>query len=155
MNGLQKFLHKIGDFFTGLFNKAKHAWNNIEPLVQEALKQGSDVIYTINTNIDATPDFIWEELQKKWPGLTKEELHKYLLEATQGTAVASEIANQDLETTILALQRWLGSLEGKTWANISEALAKAYAAAKAPKETKFGAISALMQFVYHAFIKKN
>lgn len=155
MTGIGKLLRKIGDFFTHLFQKAEQAWEHLEPLVQEALKQGSDVIATINDNVNESPEFVWDLIHEKWPELTKEQFMEYLHKASEGTAVAGEIVNQDLETTIVAFQKWLNSLEGKTWANISEALAKAYAAAKAPKETKFGAISALMQFVYHAFIKKN
>lgn len=155
MTGIQKLLHAIGDWFTNLFKSAEKLWKKISPELQEALMQGSEFVNIINTNLDATPDFIFELLQQKYPDLTKEQLHEYLKKALEGTSVAYEVTNQDLETNILALQKYLGSLEGTTWAKISGLIAQGYAAAKAPAGTKWAAIASLINFVYHSFIKKD
>lgn len=155
MTGIGKLLHKIGDFFTNLFHSAEKLWDKVPPDLQEALMQGSEFVNIINTNLDETPDFIFELLQQKYPNLTKEELHGYLTKALEGTAIAHEVTNQNLEQTIVALQTYLGSLSGTTWAKISGLIAQGYAAAKAPSGTKWAAIASLINFVYHAFIKKN
>ncbi len=117
--------------------------------------QGADIVNEINTNVDATPDFIIDLLLKKYPNLTKEQLHEYLQKASEGLATAYEINNQDLETTVKSLQLFLGTLQGTAWAKISHTLAAGIAAATAPKETKFSSIIALLNYAYHAFIKKD
>ena len=154
MTGIGKLLHSIGDFFTHLFSSAAKTWKKVSPELQAALLVGSDIVNELNLNIDQTPDFIIDLLLQKHPELTKEQLHAYLQQASSGLATAHEINNQDLETTISALQKFMGSLEGSTWAKISNTLAAGIAAAKAPAGTKFAAISSLLNYVYHAFIKK-
>lgn len=147
---LFEFFKKI---FGGLFNAAQKTWNKISPELQKAMLHGSGIISVINTHVDASPDFIVELLQKKYPDLTKEKIHESLQKATEGLSIGQGIVNADFGTTIQLLQGYLSSLKGKGWANISQTLAKGITAFLAPKETKFAAISSLMEFVFQTFVK--
>jgi hypothetical protein len=71
---LQNFFSKVGHFFSGLFNAANHAWNNLEPEVQTALVHGAGIINLINENLQASPMFIFELINQKFPGITQEKL---------------------------------------------------------------------------------
>lgn len=152
---MKKLLSLIGLFFTGLFNSAQKTWNKLSPEVKAALMNGSGIIEIINSNIDQTPDFVIQLIQKKFPELTIEKIKDGLHQAALGLSIANEINNADLKATIVNLQKYLEGLKGTTWAKISQTLALGFAAAIAPKGTKFAAISSLMEFVYHSFIKKN
>lgn len=152
---MKKLLSIIGDFFTSLFGGAKKTWKKLSPEVQAALLNGSGIIEIINTNVDEAPDFVIELIQKAFPNLDIEKLKDGLHQAALGLTVAESINNADLQTTIENLQAYLKGLQGTTWAKISQALALGIAAALAPPTTKFAAISSLIEFVYHSFIKKS
>lgn len=152
---LDKLFKAIGTIFTGLFGSAKKTWKKLSPEVQNAMLHGSQVVETINSNIDASPAFIIELLAKKFPDLTKEKLHEGLGKVAVALKLAQEMNSDDLLTLIQTLQTYLGSLKGKVWAAISHSIASVFAIVVAPAATKFAAISSLMEFVYHTFIKKD
>ena len=139
--------------FGNLFNAAKKTWNKISPELQKAMLSGSGIISIINEHVDASPTFIKEYIQLKYPELTPEKIHEALLKASEGLVIAQELNDTDLLTTIQKIQGYLKGLEGKVWANISQTLAKGIAAFLAPAETKFAAISSLIEFVFQTFIK--
>ena len=152
---MKKLLAKIGQFFSGLFNGATKTWNKLEPQVKNAILHGSAIVEVINTNLDKAPDFVFDLIQKKFPDIDKEKLHTGLHQISGALGIAEDISSPDVLTLIQNLQIYLSGLKGKVWANISGTIAKALAAALAPPDTKFAAISALMEFVYHSFIKKE
>lgn len=155
MGFLDKLFHAIGSIFTGLFNSAKKTWKKLSPEVQNALLHGSAVVATINDNIDASPDFIIEILQKKFPDLTKEKLHEGLGKVAEALKLAEATNTDDLETLIKNIQVYLGSLKGKVWAAISHTIASVFAVVAAPPETKFAVISSMIEYVYQHLIKKR
>ena len=152
---LQTFLSKIGDFFSGLFNSAKKTWAKLSPEVQNAMLHGSGIIDIINNNVDKVPSFVIALIQSKYPDITTDKIHAGLKGIADALHIAEGVNDGDLEALISNIQKYLASLNGKIWANISGTLAKAIAAFLAPPETKFAAISSLMEFVYQTFIKKQ
>lgn len=152
---LDKLFKAIGSIFTGLFNSAKKTWKKLSPEVQNAMLQASSIVETINTNIDGTPAFIIEILRKKFPGLTVEKLHEYTGKVAAALKLGQELNDPDLETLIVHLQAYLGSLKGKVWAAMSHTIASLFAIVAAPPETKFAIISSLMEYVYQHLIKKE
>lgn len=151
---LQSFFAAIGTFFSHLFSGAQKTWKKLSPEVQEALMYGSQVIDLINTYVNQTPDFVIQLLLEKFPNFDKEHLLTALHSASVELKIAEDINNDDLVTTIGNLQNYLASLQGDVWAKISETLAKGIAIFTAPPETKWAAISSMMEFVYQTFIKK-
>jgi hypothetical protein len=90
------FLH----IFTDLFDSVAKAWNKLEPKVQDALVKGSGIMNVINTNLQATPDEVFDLIQKKFLMLQKKTLQKPLGKVTDKLKVAQDIEDPDLFTTL-------------------------------------------------------
>lgn len=153
--GLEKLFSAIGSIFTGIFTSAKKTWKHLSPEVQAALIHGSAVVDTINKNLSGSPDFIIELLRQKYPDLTREKLEDGLNKVATSLKLIEEGNSDDLETVIKNIQVYLGAQKGKIWAAISHSIASIFAIVTAPSETKFAAVSSLLEFVYHSFIKKD
>ena len=150
------FLQKIGNFFTGLFDAAEKAWDNVSPEVQKALEQGSAIIAVINENIDEAPDFIFDLIQQRFPDLTKEKIVEALnVAAKEANLTREAVDGDDIVDVIRDLQIYLSDKEGAFWASASSFLACVLAIVFAPKETKFSTISSLITWVYQAIVKKR
>jgi hypothetical protein len=143
------FLHIFGD----LFNSTEKAWNKLEPEVQTALVHGTGVIDIINKNVAATPDIVWELIQKKFPDLTKDKVEGALAKATQDLKVAESIANPDVLTSIKNLQTYFAGLKGKFWQGASSTISQLLAIALAPDETPFAKVVQFVEWVYRKFHK--
>jgi hypothetical protein len=152
---LDKFLAKIGDFFSGLFNAARRTWKKLSPDVQNAMIHASGVIDIINNNVDKVPDFVVEIIQKKFPDLDLEKLKVGLHAVGTELNLLEGVNDPDLLTLIEKLQKHLESKQGKAWALISSSMSQILAVILAPAETKVAAIISLIEFVYQHFIKKS
>lgn len=152
--GIGRLLAKIGQFFEGLFNAAAKTYNAQSQEVQDALKDGSEILDIINRNVTEAPEFVIDLIQKAFPALTREVLLNGLKEVAKGINQADAIAADTLEDTVKNLQAYLESLEGKFWAGVSELSAKLLAVFFAPAGTKWVTISSLMEYVYHKLVKK-
>jgi hypothetical protein len=153
----KKLFSKIGSFFSDLFNGAAKAWHKLSPEVQNSLLHGSAIVKAINDNINATPDFILDIVQKKFPNLPLDKIKAGLQKVAEGLNVAEGINTDDLLALIKALQDYLATKtkNGTTWAAISHTIASIFAIAVAPKGTKFAVVSSLLEYVYHRFIKHD
>ena len=126
------FLH----IFTDLFNSAEKAWHKLEPQVQSALVDGSDII------------------GQKFPKLSKEKLAAGLAKVNDGLKIAQGTENPDLLTTIKDLQAYLSGLQGKFWESASSIAAQVLSTVFSPDETPFAKISMLIEYVYRKKIKE-
>jgi hypothetical protein len=143
------FLH----IFTDLFNSVEKAWNKLDPQIQDALVKGSGVINIINTNLEATPDAVFELIEAKYPDVTKEKLTAALANVTDKLKVAEGIANPDLLTTIKNLQTYFSGFHGKFWEGTASTASQLLSIAMAPDETPFAKIASFIEFVYRKKIK--
>jgi len=143
------FLH----IFTDLFNSVAKAWNKLEPKVQDALLQGSGVISIINQNLTATPDVVFDLIEKKFPDLTKDKLTEALGEVTDKLKVVQDIEDADLLTTIKNLQAYFSGFQGKFWEGTASAASQLLSIALSPDDTPFAKIAMFIEFVYRKKIK--
>jgi hypothetical protein len=141
----------IGD----LFNAAEKAWHKLEPEVQAALLHGSGVINVINQNLQATPQAVFDLIDKKFPDLTKENLTAGLAKVAAAFGIAEQTANPDLLTTIEGIQKYLSTLKGNIWQGISSAMAQILSIAIAPNETPFEKIVQLIEWVYKKIVPQH
>lgn len=153
-SGIGRLLAKIGQFFEGLFNAAAKTYNAQSQEVQDALKDGSEILDIINRNVTEAPEFVIDMIQKAFPSLTREKLLEGLSAVAKGINHADAIAADTLEDTIKNLQEYLESLEGTFWAGVTELSAKILAIFFAPAGTKWVTISSLMEYVYQKLVKK-
>lgn len=144
------FLH----IFTDLFNSAEKVWNKLEPKVQNALLDGSGIIGVISQNLEESPEGLFELIQKKFPGISKEKLTEGLAKVTNGFNLAQDVAQPDLLTTIKNLQTYFSGLKGKFWESATSISAQVLSTIFSPDETPFAKISTLIEFVYRKKIKK-
>lgn len=143
------FLH----IFTDLFNSIEKAWNKLDPEVQAALIKGSTVVNIINENLQATPDSVFDLIQKKFPDVTKDKLSAALANVTDKLKVAQDTANPDLLTTIKNLQTYFAGFQGKFWEGTASTASQLLSIALAPDETPFAKVAAFIEFVYRRKIK--
>ena len=151
--GLGKLIAKIGDFFEGLFNAAAKTYNSLAPEIQESFIKGSAILDLINKYVNATPDFIIEAIQQKFPELSREKLRNGLNDVAKGLNIAKDLTGDDLEETLTAIQKHLATLKGSFWAGASELGAKLLAFAFAPAGAKWATFSSLMEYVYQKYVK--
>ena len=143
------FLH----IFTDLFDSAAKAWNKLEPKVQDALLKGSGIISVINQNLEATPDEVFDLIEKKFPDVTKENLTEALAKVTDKLKVAEDIENPDLLTTIKNLQAYFAGFKGKFWESTASTASQLLSIALSPDETPFAKVAMFIEYVYRKKIK--
>jgi len=143
------FLH----IFTDLFNSVEKAWNKLDPKVQDAVIKGSGVISIINSNLQSTPDVVFDLIEKKYPDVTKENLTAALANVTDKLNVAQGIANPDLLTTIKNLQTYFSGFQGKFWEGTASTASQLLSIALAPDETPFAKVALFIEYVYRKKIK--
>ncbi len=143
------FLH----IFTDLFNSVEKAWNKLDPKVQDAVIKGSGVISIINSNLQSTPDVVFDLIEKKYPDVTKENLTAALANVTDKLNVAQGIANPDLLTTIKNLQTYFSGFQGKFWEGTASTASQLLSIALAPDETPFAKVALFIEYVYREKIK--
>ena len=144
------FLH----IFKDLFNAAEKAWDKLEPKVQTALLEGSGIISVISQNLEATPDVVFDLIQKKFPDVTKEKLANGLAKVSDGFKLAQDTETPDLLTTIKNLQTYFSGLHGKFWESATSISAQVLSTVFSPDETPFAKISTLIEYVYRKKVKK-
>ena len=138
------FLH----IFTDLFNSAEKTWNKLEPEVQDALLDGSGIINIVSQHLDATPDEVYDLIQKKFPSITKEKLKDGLSKVSNGLKLTENANTTDLTSTIKNLQTYFSGLHGNSVS------AQILSTVFSPDETEFAKISTLIEYVYRKKIKK-
>lgn len=154
---LDKFIKKIGEVFSTLFNSAKKTWNKISPEIQNGILQGSGIIATVNKYLDAAPDFILQAIQAKFPALPLDKIEESLKKLAKALNISTDVNDPDLLTTIKNLQSYLASTkeDGKLWATISHSAAAVLAVVLAPAETRVAAVVSLLEYAYQHFIKPD
>lgn len=151
-----KLIEKLGDiweWFEGLFDAAEKAWDKLDDKVKDALKQGSGIIDILYNTLDMTPDFVFAEIQKRFPDLTEEKLREGLDEL----AIVSNIEiTPDLFQTIKNIQDYLATVvkPGSIGEGVLSTSAQVLAIALAPDKTPFAKIGMLIEYVYRKYIKK-
>lgn len=147
--GFFDFLH----IFTDLFNSVEKAWNKLDPKIQDALVHGSGIIGIINQNLEATPDVVFDLIQKKFPDISKEKLQTALGEVTDKLKVAQDTANPDLLTTIKNLQTFFTGFHGRFWEGTASTASQLLSIALSPDDTPFAKIAMFIEYVYRKKIK--
>jgi hypothetical protein len=135
-------------WFTDLFNSAEKAWHKLEPQVQNALIHGSGVVKVINDNLQATPQVIFDLIDKKFPDLTKENLTAGLAKVSASFGIAEAVDSPDILTLIQNLQKYFSGLKGKFWEAAASTISQVLAIALAPDETPMAKIVQLIEFVF-------
>lgn len=153
---LFKLISSIGLFFTGLFNEAKKVWKKLSPELQAVMLQGSGIVNTINTYIDATPQVLLDAIKADFPALDAEKLKGSLAVVGKDLGIAQETNSDDILVVLANIQKLLldkKTNDGTGWAKASHTAYLAIAAFLAPGGTKIAMFISLAEYVYHDLIK--
>lgn len=154
--GLKKFLQKIGNFFEGLFNKAERVWNRLNPDVQKAFIQGSEILQIINQNIDEDGDFILQIIKNRFPNLNVEKLRVGLLKIIEAVNIGKDLSdNPTIPELLDEISLYLKNKDKEMWAAASALFSKLVAFSLTGKLISWATLELLMEFVYQNFIKKR
>lgn len=151
---LGKLIAKVGDLFSGIFDKVEHAWHHVEPQVKDALIQASGITQIIKENLDAAPDFLFGAIEQKFPELTKEKIDDALNKIAEVFQIQ---VDADINITVKRIQEYLkGKVQDDSIGDhILSSVAQIFAIVFSPAGTPYVKIAMLIEFVYRTFIKKN
>ena len=153
---LNKLFKAIGLFFVGMFNATKKAWKQVSPELQAAMLTGSSIVNTFNQYLNGAPSDILDQIKKDFPLLGDPKLTEILNKVSTDLGIAENLNNTDLLTTVLGIQKVLVDkkvADGTAWAKASHTGYLAISAILAPPSTKFAALVAFAEYVYHDLIK--
>lgn len=145
-------LQDIGHFFADLFSKFERAYHSLSAEEQLAAKQASGIIAVINQNLTATPDVIWGEIEKAFPGVDKASVSAALASVANTINNVSAYLPDNLENAIKAVQSYLSTFTGNKWVVISKSLVALIANELAPGSI-IQKIELIIEWVYQTFIK--
>jgi hypothetical protein len=151
---LKTVLQQFGHWFVSLFSNLDDAWQKEEPEVQAALVDASKFVQTIKTNVDETPDVVWEILQKDFPNMSENIIINNIQTAANGLDTSIKIVTGDPLQTLANLMAYLKTLTGNNWADKLQSFFKLIAAELAPG-TPFEKIALFAQYVYMTFVQPH
>lgn len=148
---MKQLLEKIGEFFSGLFNAARRAYDKCSDELQAAIKFGSGFVNVINTNLDNP--LIKEAVLAAFPKVNPDDLQTKLNIIAKKMNLVAQDATLSLDEVLPIIQKYLAGLDGSFWAGASRYLASIISIVEAPVGTKLEAVASLIGYVYHDLIK--
>jgi hypothetical protein len=150
LSGIVNF---FGSIFSPVFKGAKKSFEDLPEEEQKALIHGSGVMEFISSQIGELPENIQAGILVKFPDINIELLKAGLIAISKGFNL--KVDENSVPDLIAKIQDHLHSLEGDTWNAIIRGAAELIAIFLAPKGTKFGAFTSLIEYVYQTFFKKK
>lgn len=140
--GKHKYYYGVVDTYESLEDDAK-----------TALQYASGWVAVINANVEESPDFVFELIQKKFPDATKEHITEGLTRLAEALKLVTANIPTSLNDAITALQGYLSKFEGNTWVAIVRAAVTILADIIAGGKSPIQIIEMVLEFVYQTFIK--
>jgi hypothetical protein len=122
---------------------------------KDAVHLSSGWLAVISANLTAVPDFVFVEIQKRFPEATKEAVTDFVNKLNARIAGIDSQVPDDFATAMTKLQEYLLKYNGNTWINIIRMVVTEGADILLNGVTPIDAISAVLAYVYHTFIKKD
>jgi len=153
-----RLLAAIGSIFAPAFRGAEKAYNALPEDQKQALKDGSGIIDFINTRLEGIPADIKTALQTEFPYQDIAKIEQTARDVAEAFNLIREGEEFSLEELIEKLQQYLKAQKtkgGKFWAIASHSIAAIFAVLFGPADAKVSVVASLLEYVYHAFIKKD
>lgn len=148
------FFSNIWNWIKNIFSSLEKEWHNLEPEVKNAIQQGSGVVNTIATNLEATPQFLLDLIQNALPNVDIEKVKAGILEVSKDITALNTVPTDDIYTTLTNLQAYFKGLGNDKWEQEASTIAQKLSAFFAPENTPFATIVTFIEFVYRTFIRK-
>ena len=151
---MSNFLSHFLSWLKGIFDSLEKEWHKLEQPVKNALQWASGAVNEITTNLNATPQFLIDLIQSKFPGIDIEKVKAGLTKISADIAGVNTLPADDIETTLKNLQLYFSTLGNDKWEQEASTIAQKLAAFLAPDDTKFATFPTFIEFVYRTLIKK-
>jgi hypothetical protein len=143
----------IWDFIRNIFGKIEAEWHKLSKEIKNGIQYGSGIVSVITKNIEATPQFLLDIIQKEFPNINIEDVKKNILTVAADVQGLGQTATDDIYTTLTNLQAYFKKLGGAKWEQEASIIAQRLAALFVPPTTPFATIVTFIEFVYQTIIK--
>lgn len=151
---LFRWIKNLGEAIGRIFSSIEKEWHNLEPELKNAIQDASGIVATINENLQATPQFLLDIIQQKFPNLDIDKAKAVIAEAAKSIKDIEVLPDEDIAVTLGNLQKYFSSLSNEKWAMTASQFAQQIALLLAPEGTPFGKILVFLEFVYNTIVKK-
>lgn len=142
----------IDHLLAGIFNEAKHLYNEMSHEEQEALKQGSGITQILKITIGKAPAEVRALIAKTFPELDEVTVEKILYQVAHAFNI--EVRSNDLDGTISTIQTYLSLPHGNLWDGIMHGLAVLFSLAFS-KDSTADKIGMVMEYVFKKYVFKK
>jgi hypothetical protein len=149
------FFDSIFGWIKNIFSSLEHEWHKLEQPIKNAITWGSSLVNTVVTNIDATPQFLLDIIQKQLPGLDIAKLKSVIDEVGKDIVGFNSVPADDIYGTLTNLQNYFKGLGDKKWESEASTIAQKFASLFAPEGVSFATIVTFIEFVYRTIVKKQ
>src|SRR5689334_8678146 len=147
-----KFFAKIGIWHPKIEDGIEDLYNKLHDTEKQAVQNASGWIAIINSNLQATPDFVFDLIQKKFPGASKESITGALNKLNAEILKVDANTPDDFGTALSKLQDFLGKYQGNAWIAITRAVVAVLSDVLMNGTTPIQKIETVLEFVYRTFI---
>jgi hypothetical protein len=148
-----KFFERIGIWRPSVEGAIEDLYNKLHDPEKEAVQNASGWIAIINANLQATPDIVFDIIQKKFPGATKESITGALNKLNAQILKVDASTPDDFSAALSKLQEYLSKYQGNTWIAITRAVVAVLSDVLMNGTTPIQRIETVLEFVYRTFIK--
>jgi hypothetical protein len=148
-----KFFERIGIWRPSIEDAIEDLYNKLHDNEKKAVQNASGWIAIINANLQATPDFVFNLIQKNFPGMTKENITDALNKLNAEILKVDANTPDDLGAALSKLQDYLSKYQGNTWIAITRAVVAVLSDILMNGTTPIQKIETVLEFVYRTFIK--
>ncbi len=148
-----KFFAKIGIWHPNIEDAIENLYNKLHDTEKQAVQNASGWIAIINANLQATPDFVFDLIQKKFPGASKESITDALNKLNTEILKVDANTPDDFGAALSKLQDYLGKYQGNTWVAITRAVVAVLSDVLLKGGSPIQTIETVLEYVYRTFIK--
>lgn len=148
-----KLFFKLGVWQPTIEEAIAGLYNKLQDTEKTAVKDASGWIAIINANLQAAPDFVFDLLQKAFPGITKETATEKLNQLNAAILKVDTEIPDDFNGALGKLQAYLSKYEGKPWISITRAVVSVLTDIFLKGASPIQAIETVLEYVYRTFIK--
>jgi hypothetical protein len=147
------FFYKCGIWHPSIEEGIIAAYDMLHDDEKIAIKSASGIFAVINTNLEAAPDFLWDILESKFPGLTKDTVTGFLNHINTQMKVIDGAIPDDFNTALTKLREYLNGFEGDGWIGMVRMAVEFGASFLSNGKLSIQAIIPVLEYVYRTFIK--
>lgn len=148
-----RFFNNIGIWRPSIEEAIESLYNNLHDTEKTAVKDASGWIAIINANLQGAPDFVFDLIQKKFPGVTKDSAAGTLNKVNAALMKMDADTPDNFEGALGKLQSYLSKYEGNTWIAMTKAVVTVLADVFLKGASPIQSIETVLEYVYRTFIK--